>query len=58
MPESKLFWNVPVVFERVLIRNQGAFPDILLNRIDTIRPVGWNCENSVPIVTDIQFVEK
>lgn len=40
MPESKLFWNVSVVFERVLIRNQGAFPDILLKRIDTIRLVG------------------
>nr|WVH39617.1 ribosomal protein L33 [Cleistocactus hyalacanthus] len=32
MPESKLFWNVPVVFERVLIKNQGAFLDILLKQ--------------------------
>ena len=23
-----------------------------------IRLVGWNCENSVPIVTNIQFMER
>ncbi|KAK9660947.1 hypothetical protein RND81_O173700 [Saponaria officinalis] len=36
MSESKLFWNVIVVLERVLkrvlIRNQGAFLDILLKK--------------------------
>nr|YP_010926846.1 ribosomal protein L33 [Melocactus glaucescens]WKK45451.1 ribosomal protein L33 [Melocactus glaucescens] len=25
MPESKLFWNVPVVFERVLIRGISRY---------------------------------
>jgi hypothetical protein len=37
--EDELFWNVLVVLERVAIRNSRAFPDILLKRIDTIRPV-------------------
>lgn len=37
--EDELFWNVLVVLERVAIRNYRAFPDILLKRIDTIRPV-------------------
>ena len=39
MSEQELFWNVTVVFETILIRNRGAFPDILLKRIDTIRLV-------------------
>ncbi|KAL2898095.1 Photosystem I reaction center subunit IX [Bienertia sinuspersici] len=47
-----------VVFERVLIRDQEVFSDILLKTIDTIRLVSWNCKNSVPIVTNIQFMER
>lgn len=42
MSEQELFWNVTVVFETILIRNRGAFRDILLKRIDTIRLVDWN----------------
>lgn len=37
--EDELFWNVLVALERVPIRNSRAFLDILLKRIDTIRPV-------------------
>lgn len=37
--EDELFWNALVVLEKVIIRNYRAFLDILLKRIDIIRPV-------------------
>lgn len=28
----------------------------ITEKIDTIRPVDWNCKNSVPIVINIRFM--
>jgi hypothetical protein len=40
MLESELFWNAPIMFEKVQMRNQREFPNTVLKRIATTKPLG------------------